>query len=66
MAETFTISCDDCALQASDACGDCVVAFVLNRDPEDAIVIDVEEMRAVRMLSDAGLVPSLRHTRRVG
>jgi len=66
MAETFTISCDDCELQASDACRDCVVAFVLNREPDDAIVIDVEEMRAVRLLANAGLVPSLRHRRRVG
>ena len=66
MAETFTISCDECELQASDAWQDCVVAFVLNREPDDAIVIDVEEMRAVRLLSDAGLVPSLRHRRRVG
>ena len=66
MVETFTISCDDCELQASDACGDCVVAFVLNREPDDAIVIDVEEMRAVRLLANAGLVPLLRHKRRVG
>lgn len=66
MAETFTISCDECELQATDACGDCVVAFVLNREADDAIVIDVQEMRAVRLLADAGLVPSLRHTRRVG
>ena len=65
MAETLTISCDECELQRTSACDDCVVAFLLNREPNDAIVIDVAEVRAVRLLSDAGLVPSLRHRRRV-
>lgn len=66
MAETLTISCDECELQATSACDDCVVAFLLNREPNDAIVIDVEEIRAVRLLSAVGLVPALRHRRRVG
>jgi hypothetical protein len=66
MAETLTFSCGDCEFEGTDACNDCVVACVLGRDPGDAIVIDVEEFRAVRLLSDAGLVPSLRHRRRVG
>ena len=60
---TMTISCDDCELRGSDACDDCLVSFVLSRDPEDAVVIDVEEARAMRMLSRAGLVPGLRHSR---
>jgi hypothetical protein len=66
MAETLTFSCGDCEFEATDACSDCVVAFVLDREPGDAIVIDADEFRAVRLLSDAGLVPSLRHRRRVG
>jgi hypothetical protein len=66
MAETLTFSCGDCEFEGTDACADCVVSFVLDREPGDAIVIDVEEIRAVRLLSDAGLVPSLRHRRRVG
>jgi hypothetical protein len=61
--ETLTISCDECALQASDACDDCVVSFVVNRDPDEAVVIDAAEQRAVRLLHDAGLVPGLRHRR---
>ncbi len=61
---TIAISCDECDLQHTDACGDCLVTFVLGRDPEDAVVIDVQEERAIRSLSRAGLVPSLRFTSR--
>ena len=63
---SFTISCDDCAGQGTDACDDCVVSFIADRDPDDAVVIDVEEERAVRLLSRAGLVPQLRHVPRTG
>jgi hypothetical protein len=58
----ISISCDDCDLQATSACEDCLVSFVLGRDPDDAVVVDVEEARAMRMLSRAGLVPGLRHS----
>ena len=55
------ISCSTCVMQASAACGDCVVSFIVNREPGDALVIDVAEARAMRALADAGLVPELRH-----
>jgi hypothetical protein len=58
------INCDDCVMQHTDACDDCVVSFIVGREPGEAIVIDVEEERAVRMLAKAGLVPDLRHQRR--
>jgi hypothetical protein len=61
-----TISCDDCVMRNSDHCSDCVVTFLCDREPGDAIVIDAAEARAVRLLSEAGLVPGLRHTQRVG
>ncbi len=49
------------------ACGDCVVNFIVGREPGDAVVVDAEEERALRTLGDAGLVPRLRHvSRRVG
>ena len=48
-------------MQGTEACDDCVVTFISGREPGDAIVIDVAEERAVRMLAEAGLVPSLRH-----
>ena len=65
-SSTITVSCDECRLQGTGACDDCLVSFVLGRDPEDAVVIDAEEARAVRMLSHAGLVPALRFASRAG
>ena len=59
-ARTMTIDCDQCALQETDACGDCVVSFLLGREPDDAVVVDADEARAMRMLERAGLVPALR------
>lgn len=60
------IDCDDCVLQDTDACDDCLVSYICSREPDDAIVIDVAEERAIRLLSGAGLVPELRHVRRTG
>lgn len=61
---SLLISCDDCAMQHTDACRECVVSVIVDRTPGDAIVIDVEEVRAVRLLASAGLLPALRHTQR--
>ncbi len=65
MSSTLTIDCFECQLQHSDACQDCLVSFVIDRDPKDALIIDVEEERAVRMLEKAGLLPRLRFAERV-
>jgi hypothetical protein len=64
-SDPISISCADCLMHDSAACQDCVVSFILDRHPEDAVIIDAEEARAVRLLADAGLVPVLRHVRRV-
>lgn len=61
---TFTIDCDQCAMQDTDACGDCVVTFICSREPGDAVVVDLGEYRALELLSESGLVPALRHRRR--
>jgi len=54
-------------MRNTSACDDCVVTFILRREPGDAIVVDAEEERALRLLGDEGLVPPLRHrSRRVG
>ncbi len=58
------ISCDDCALQRSAACADCVVTYLLAREPDDAVVVDVGELRALHALEASGLVPALRHEAR--
>lgn len=55
------IDCDDCVMQHSDACTDCVVTFICGREPGDALIIDAGEERAVRLLIKGGLVPGLRH-----
>jgi hypothetical protein len=65
-APTFTIDCDQCAMQHTAACRDCVVSFLLEREPDDAVVIDADEARAMRLLERAGLVPSLRFEDRAG
>jgi hypothetical protein len=62
----LTISCDDCSMQHTEVCDDCVVTFICGREPGEAVVIDVAEARAVRLLGQAGLVPRLRHARRTG
>jgi hypothetical protein len=62
----FTIDCADCMHRHTEVCDDCVVSFIVGREPEDAVVVDVEEARAVRLLEQAGLVPGVRHTRNVG
>ena len=59
----MNIDCDECVMNGTDACSDCMVSFLVNRNPGDAVVIDVAEERAVRMLARAGLVPQLRHAR---
>lgn len=60
------IDCDDCTRQHTATCDDCVVTFLVGRDPDDAVVIDVAEERALRLLQDAGMVPELRHQPRTG
>ncbi|MBM3676061.1 MAG: hypothetical protein FJW88_14185 [Actinobacteria bacterium] len=61
----YTVDCDDCVMQGTAACDDCVVSFVVERRPGTALVIDLAEEAAVRMLAGAGLVPELRHRSRV-
>jgi hypothetical protein len=55
------IDCDECVMQATEACDDCVVTHILGREPGHAVVLDLAEERALRTMSDAGLVPGLLH-----
>jgi hypothetical protein len=64
--DPVVIDCDDCTMQGTDCCADCVVTFICSRQPGEAVVVDVAEERAIRLLSTAGLVPELRHVRRTG
>lgn len=58
---SLTISCEECSMRGSATCDSCVVTFICGREPDDAIVIDVAEERAIRLLGRSGLVPPLRH-----
>ena len=53
------IDCDDCAMQGTDHCSDCVVTFIAERE-DGVVVVSAEEARALRDLGEAGLVPVLR------
>jgi hypothetical protein len=66
MGDPIRIDCDDCAMQHSPVCDDCVVTFICSREPHEAVVVDVAEVRALRLLGDVGLTPRLRHRRRTG
>ncbi len=58
---SLVIDCADCSMRATDVCSDCVVTFVCDRPSGEAVVFDMAEQRAVRLLSGAGLLPELRH-----
>jgi len=58
-----TISCEDCQMQHTEVCADCIVSFICSRAPDDAVLIDADEARAMRAMADVGLVPRLRHRR---
>jgi hypothetical protein len=48
-------------MRDTDACGDCVVSFLIDHNPDEAVVLSLEEARAVKLLANAGMVPTLRH-----
>ncbi|MFM8553910.1 MAG: hypothetical protein ACKOBO_04770 [Acidimicrobiales bacterium] len=54
------ISCDTCVMQNTDACTDCMMNVLCGND-NGAVILSLQELREVRMLARAGLVPTLRH-----
>lgn len=61
----LVLDCSDCAMQGTTACEDCVVSYVLDGS-KGALVFDVEQERALRSMSGAGLLPEVRYRRRTG
>jgi hypothetical protein len=57
----LVISCDTCTNQRSSHCADCLVTHLCDRPMNDAVVLDLAEERAVRLLARAGLVPEIAH-----
>jgi hypothetical protein len=62
----MVIDCDECVMQGTTACHDCVVTHILERRPGEAVVLDLDSERALRSMSGAGLVPRLQHLQRSG
>jgi len=55
------IDCDTCEVRGN-ACGDCVVTFLLGSAPPATVGVELDsaEQEALRVLADSGLVPPLR------
>ena len=54
------IDCDICVADGTEACDDCIVTFILH--PGRALDLDDEEVEALELLAEEGLVPRLRLT----
>lgn len=59
---SLIISCDTCCMRATATCADCVVTHVLSPAAFESVALDDEEMRVVRLLVRAGMMPTLRHS----
>ncbi len=57
------IDCDDCVMQHTDACGDCIVTAILGTD-DGVIELGDAERLALRNMADGGIVSPLRLVRR--
>ena len=55
------ISCDTCIMRNTDACNDCMMSFLCDSHETEAVVLNLQELRDIRLLAQAGLVPTLRH-----
>ena len=56
------IDCEKCTKQESLQCEDCVVTFLCGDNDSTAVIINLEEYRAIKKIADAGLVPPLRYS----
>ena len=65
-SEPLLIDCDQCALQHTEACEDCIMTFLCGVEASEPMVVDLAEARAMRLLGEAGLAPPLRHRGRAG
>ena len=57
----LVISCDTCVMADTDACGDCMMNVLCDAPDDGAVIFSLEELREIRLLAQAGLVPTLRH-----
>jgi len=59
----LSIDCDECAVQHTNACADCVVNYIVGREIGQPVEFARGEARAMELLADAGLVPGSRFQR---
>ena len=59
---SLVISCDTCCMRGTATCADCVVTHVLSSAAVETVSLDDDEMRVVRLLVKAGMMPTLRHS----
>jgi hypothetical protein len=57
------IDCNECVMQHTPTCHDCVVSHLLG-ELLSPIEVDPEQAAALEVLAEAGLVPTLRMVRR--
>ena len=57
----LVISCDTCVMANTSACDDCMMSVLCDPVDEGAVVLSLAELRDIRLLAKAGLVPTLRH-----
>ena len=56
--------CDECVMEGTSACDDCMVTFLVGRERGEAVVIDAAEERELELLQGEGLLPQLRLVKR--
>ena len=61
VSEPLVVSCETCVMRFSEACADCLVTFMCGDATETTVIFDIDEQRALRLLANAGMVPTLRH-----
>ncbi|MDG1845833.1 MAG: hypothetical protein P8J01_05500 [Acidimicrobiales bacterium] len=62
MTENYlSVDCGTCEMIHTTTCKDCLVTYICDREPNEAVVISMDEWRSIRSLTGAGLLPDLQH-----
>ena len=48
---SIEVDCATCVVRDTDACDDCLVTYICDREPGDAVIITIDELRAMRTLN---------------
>jgi len=61
LTPVLMISCDTCIMRDTEACGDCMMTVLCDQPIQGAVILNIQELRDIRLLAQAGLVPTLRY-----